>query len=144
MGTLAQALSEVHTGFFIILVFSVLALLFVIGTLAGRISVVLILGPPLAGGFGSPKGDPAQQEAAGEKRWDLVEPLRLVCTRPEIWEAPCCAGLDAMLTAAERPALPGERDKVRPLAPEDLRLAARGRLEGRLGTGRGARRASGG
>ena len=58
-------------------------------------------------------GAPAhREERAWTDLWEAFEFLRLVCARPEAWEARFTAGLARLLSPRERLALPGEAARV--------------------------------
>jgi len=71
----------------------------------------VFLGPADAGGRAVCAAGVDEQEA-WEDLWDFFEYLRLLCARPEVWEARFQAGLDSLLTPRERLALPGAAGKV--------------------------------
>ncbi len=52
------------------------------------------------------------EATAWEDLWETFELLRLLCVRPEVWEARFTTGLEALLSPRERLALPGEAAKV--------------------------------
>ena len=54
----------------------------------------------------------APEAAAWEDLSETFELLRLLCARPEVWEARSTAGLEMLLSPRERLALPGEDAKV--------------------------------
>jgi len=71
----------------------------------------LFLGTPGTGGRAVCKTGIDAQEARSDL-WEAFEYLRLLCARPEAWEARFQAGLTDLLTPRERLALPGAAARV--------------------------------
>ena len=85
----------------------------VLPTLTNELTVLNgFLGPPADNGLAQPRGGPAERAAAWRGLWELVELLRLLVARPEVWEARLWQGLAGMLNFEERLAVPGEADRV--------------------------------